>query len=395
MKYYFLATVFLVSLNCWGQTNISVGNPAPEIKITEWIENEPENQDFSNQFIVLEFWATWCAPCISSVPHMNELVDIYQDQAIFISLTNEERGKVKRTLDRIEFKSAVVNDTTLVTSRAYGKPDSDYTELPMIVLIDNKNIIQWIGTPRYLTEEVMDQFLEETLKGENSIKEIQEMEELLEDQASDEFSSFFNWFKYVKQTERNYIDISESNFQDQMTFESQDMFASNSVSLHEVLSKAWGIDERDIQLPKKLSGKKYQVMYRNADPIINYGDDFANDVLGKLNLSVKSIPLERKGIAIELKSTNKLDKTVEEKYSSFSESSGTFLFKRITVQEFLDKMATYTDSFLFYSFPNEELYDFTIDASTDKKLIKSLESYGFQTTETTQIVENKIISFNE
>jgi hypothetical protein len=326
---------------------------------------------------------------------MNELVDIYQDQAIFISLTNEERGKVKRTLDRIEFKSAVVNDTTLVTSRAYGKPDSDYTELPMIVLIDNKNIIQWIGTPRYLTEEVMDQFLEETLKGENSIKEIQEMEELLEDQASDEFSSFFNWFKYVKQTERNYIDISESNFQDQMTFESQDMFASNSVSLHEVLSKAWGIDERDIQLPKKLSGKKYQVMYRNADPIINYGDDFANDVLGKLNLSVKSIPLERKGIAIELKSTNKLDKTVEEKYSSFSESSGTFLFKRITVQEFLDKMATYTDSFLFYSFPNEELYDFTIDASTDKKLIKSLESYGFQTTETTQIVENKIISFNE
>jgi hypothetical protein len=110
---------------------------------------------------------------------------------------------------------------------------------------------------------------------------------------------------------------------------------------------------------------------------------------------VKSIPLERKGIAIELKSTNKLDKTVEEKYSSFSESSGTFLFKRITVQEFLDKMATYTDSFLFYSFPNEELYDFTIDASTDKKLIKSLESYGFQTTETTQIVENKIISFNE
>lgn len=398
MKYYFLIISVIVSLSCYGQTNISVGEDAPKIKITEWVQNAPENFDLSGQFIVLDFWATWCAPCIASVPHMNELVEKYQDQATFLSLTNEETSKVKRTVERIEFKSAVVSDTSLETSKAYGNPDSDYTELPMVVLIDNKNIIQWIGTPRFLTEEIMDQFLEGTLKDENSIEEIQEkeeMEEMEEDEMSDSFNSFFEWYKFVKRTEQKYIDISESKFKDPMSIEAPDMFASNSISLHEVLSKAWKMSERDIKLPKKVGNKKYQVMYRNTDPVITYGEDFANEILKKLNLKVNSVPLEKQGITIELDNVGTLDKTIEDKYSSFSESSGPFLFKRITIQDFLNKIAEYSDLHLFYSFSDEQLYDFTIDASTDKKLIKSLESYGFKTKETTQIVENKIITFNE
>ncbi|MEN8817349.1 MAG: redoxin domain-containing protein [Nonlabens sp.] len=398
MKYYFLVISFLVSLNCFGQLNISVGEEAPEIMITEWVQNEPENPNLSNQFIVIDFWATWCAPCIASVPHMNDLVDKYQDQATFISLSNEETSKVKRTVERIEFKSAVASDTSLETSKAYGKPDSDYTELPMIVLIDNKNIIQWIGTPRFLTEEIMDQFINGTLKGENSIEEIQEKEEMEEMQAdaiSDSFNSFMEWYKFVEKTEQKYIDISESKFKDPMSIEAPDMFASNSISLHKVLSKAWKMSERDIKLPKKLGSKKYQVMYRNTDPVITYREDFANEILKKLNLKVNSVPFEKEGIAIELDNVETLDKTIEDKYSSFSESSGTFLFKRTTIKDFLDKIAEYSDLHLFYSFSDKEFYDFTIDASNDKKLIKSLESYGFKTMKTTQIVENKIITFNE
>jgi thiol-disulfide isomerase/thioredoxin len=398
MKYYLLVLLFLASMYSFGQTNISVGEQAPEITITEWIQNEPENPDLSNQFIILDFWATWCAPCIASVPHMNEFVDKYQDQAIFISLTNEETNKVKRTIDRIKFNSAVASDTSLETSKAYGKPDSDYTELPMVVLIDNMNIIQWIGTPRFLTEDIMDQFLDGTLKGENSIKEIQakeEIGEMEEDVMSDSFNSFFEWYKFVKRTESSYLDISESKFKDPMSIDAPDMFASNSISLHEVLSKAWKMSERDITLPKELASKKYQVIYRNTEPVITYGEDFANKILKQLNLSVNSVPVEKEGIKIQLDNKVNLDKTTEDTYSSFSESNGTFLFKRTTIQGFLDKIAEYSDLHLFYSFSDKELYDFTIDASTDKKLIKSLESYGFKKMKTTQIVENKIITFNE
>jgi hypothetical protein len=260
------------------------------------------------------------------------------------------------------------------------------------------SIIQWIGTPRFLTEDIMDQFLDGTLKGENSIKEIQakeEIGEMEEDVMSDSFNSFFEWFKFVKRTESSYLDISESKFKDPMSIDAPYMFASNSISLHEVLSKAWKMSERDITLPKELASKKYQVMYRNTEPVITYGEDFANKILKQLNLSVNSVPVEKEGIKIQLDNKVNLDKTTEDTYSSFSESNGTFLFKRTTIQGFLDKIAEYSDLHLFYSFSDKELYDFTIDASTDKKLIKSLESYGFKKMKTTQIVENKIITFNE
>ena len=55
------------------QSPVKIGDLAPEINITDKILNYPDNFSFKNKFIVLEFWATWCKPCLEAVPKLNLL----------------------------------------------------------------------------------------------------------------------------------------------------------------------------------------------------------------------------------------------------------------------------------------------------------------------------------
>lgn len=161
--------VFFISLLLIGkihaQTNIGVGEKSPKINVTHWVKNEPSDKNLSDKFIVLEFWATWCGPCIAAVPHMNEIQKKYeQNNLYFISLTDESVEKIERTLKRIDFHSIVATDVTKRTMIDFGNGKDGLDAYPLTVLIDNKGIIRWIGEPKNLDSEVMNDFLQDEKK---------------------------------------------------------------------------------------------------------------------------------------------------------------------------------------------------------------------------------------
>lgn len=58
-------------------------------------------EKYQNKVIVLDFWATWCAPCIAQFPHVNQLIDTFADEnVLFLSITKEEDlEKIKKVLN--------------------------------------------------------------------------------------------------------------------------------------------------------------------------------------------------------------------------------------------------------------------------------------------------------
>jgi thiol-disulfide isomerase/thioredoxin len=151
-KYVFLFFVFLFVVSS-SQAQLKVGDKAPEIVITNWIQNVPKSKDLKGKFIIIDFWATWCAPCLESVPHMNDLVDKYKSRKdlVFLAITDENAEKVNRMLKRVHFSSIVVADTSRKTSKDYKA-----TSIPMCVVIDDKNQIQWVGHAAKLTKETIE-----------------------------------------------------------------------------------------------------------------------------------------------------------------------------------------------------------------------------------------------
>jgi thiol-disulfide isomerase/thioredoxin len=102
------------------------GKPAPELKVEGWKNSKTVTlADFKGKVVMLDFWATWCGPCIAAIPHTNELMEKYQDQGLVIIGVCNTRGaeKMAATAKDKGIKYPIAADVDGKTDEAY-KVDS-------------------------------------------------------------------------------------------------------------------------------------------------------------------------------------------------------------------------------------------------------------------------------
>src|SRR5262245_39165459 len=62
------------------EAKLKVGDPAPPLKATKWLQGEEVKEFAAGKVYVIEFWATWCGPCIVMMPHMGEMQAEYKSK---------------------------------------------------------------------------------------------------------------------------------------------------------------------------------------------------------------------------------------------------------------------------------------------------------------------------
>lgn len=141
--------------------NKMIGETIEKIEFTDYIENLPTDIEFDTKFKVLEFWATWCKPCLKAVPHLNELNSKFKDEnnLVFLSITYETPEKTQATLEKIKFETIVVSDQNKEIHKALRIEHEGTMVLPRTVLIDDTNKIVWYGTPNELNQRMLKRFI--------------------------------------------------------------------------------------------------------------------------------------------------------------------------------------------------------------------------------------------
>jgi thiol-disulfide isomerase/thioredoxin len=149
---------------------LAIGDPAPPLAIERWLRGTPVTRFERGTVYVLDFWAVWCAPCLSGMAHTSDLADRFRGRGVrVIALTGpDESGNtleaVERTLSRrgrtMRFDVAwdrmapagtkpyadVLKGRTTVSYFAGAQLEG----LPTAVIVDGRGRLAWLGTPAAL-----------------------------------------------------------------------------------------------------------------------------------------------------------------------------------------------------------------------------------------------------
>ncbi len=176
MKKRFVLTVMFCWLLCaWtlqpptaSAKELGIGSQAPPLDIEHWIQDgngffKPVKEFEPGKVYVVEFWATWCGPCIMSMPHLAELQNEYRGRDVqIISVSDETTDEVN---DLLAKDSEEEGKTFAEITAAYSlttDPDrsvyEDYMEaanqegIPTSFIVGKSGLIEWIGHPLDLDE---------------------------------------------------------------------------------------------------------------------------------------------------------------------------------------------------------------------------------------------------
>jgi thiol-disulfide isomerase/thioredoxin len=122
-----------------------VGEAPPPVAAQAWLnwkgKEPPSLESLRGKVVVVEFWATWCGPCVAGIPHLNELQAKHEKEGLVIlSLTDQSKPHVEEFAAKREMKYTI--GVKSETGDAYG-----VSGIPHAFIVGRDGKLRWAGHP--------------------------------------------------------------------------------------------------------------------------------------------------------------------------------------------------------------------------------------------------------
>lgn len=161
---------------------LQVGDAAPQLNVDQWFKGAPVKGYSRRNIYVIEFWATWCSPCLKAMPHLNELASQYaKDGLVVVALTNADDSNTSEAVKKfVQEKGKSYNFRF-----AFSDKDVNYRSfmeasgqqgIPCSFVVDREGKIAFIGLPHDL-DYVLERMVKGKWRGQQDADELKQLNE--------------------------------------------------------------------------------------------------------------------------------------------------------------------------------------------------------------------------
>jgi thiol-disulfide isomerase/thioredoxin len=167
MKKYVFALFVLVVMNMplLAKEGVKIGDTAPALSYDEWIKGDTVKTFSAGTVYLVEFWGTWCGPCIKNIPHLSKLQQQYASAGLQVIGVASHEFKPRDVLTKfmnergadMKYRVAYDADQSMERDWDTGGKKGVVFRLPICFIVDKGGKIRFVGHPE-------DASLEPTLK---------------------------------------------------------------------------------------------------------------------------------------------------------------------------------------------------------------------------------------
>lgn len=236
------------------QDGYKTGDAVQDFPIKKLLNREKPATNFNelqDDITILDFFGTWCVPCIKALPHLVNIQEKFKDNVSIILVSNEEEARLQKFLAaRKDFIFPVVSDADNSITNLFQPPAYPYT----IILKDGKIIA--ITEAEKITEETITSWI----KGEKQLNE--------EPKAASAPATNYNEVMNTKTRSNNaLVKLSQDYIYAAKTGESTATFEEQlrSITVTELINKLITDDEKKAFWINLYNGYVQSALQKNPD----------------------------------------------------------------------------------------------------------------------------------
>lgn len=162
----FCLLAYLIALPCHGQkvtdkiNPLKIGDSVPDIvfsKMINYMDSTAKLSDFNGKSVLLDFWATWCRPCISAFPKLEELQMEFQNDLKIILVSSDKESSL---LNFYSQRNGLILPTAYYNSQLDSLSELfPHREIPHYVWIDKKRKVYAITDASFVNVNNVKDFI--------------------------------------------------------------------------------------------------------------------------------------------------------------------------------------------------------------------------------------------